>query len=71
MWRGVGAGVGGSSTPHRPGAPALAFRGVQAALGGCREGDSQTASITSELAGHPSVLGKGLLFNGAEECVFL
>lgn len=28
-------------------------------------------SITSELAGRPSILRKGLLFNGAKECVFL
>lgn len=29
------------------------------------------ASITSELAGHPSILRKELLFNGAKECMFL
>ena len=29
------------------------------------------ASITSELASHPSILREELLFNGAKECVFL
>lgn len=39
--------------------------------GAAGEGDFKAASLTSELASHPSVLGKGLLFNGAKECVFL